>query len=496
MIHGCVCTSLSGRPVEIEIADQATHQAIPCRIHLWDAQDKPVDAAGLPFWNDHFVCKGQARLELAPGDYHYEIERGPEYEIQRGALVVPDAPGAVSLRRTLKRLVHLAGEGWWAGETHIHRLPEEMPLLMQAEDLHIGCCVTWWNDGNAWAGAPLPLEPVVRFDGNRFFDQLSGEDERGGGALLFFGTSRPMPISGSQREFPPAMKYLLMAKEHPGMWVDVEKAFWWDMPTWVASGKVDSIGIAHNHMQRRGVLDGEAWGKPRDPARYPGVQGNGFWTQDIYYQPLNAGIRIPPSAGSASGVLPNPVGYNRVYAQVAGDLTWEKWWQSVRQGRVFVSNGPLLRVQANGEWPGGVFRIPEQGLLEIQLTGRLSSRDPIKAIEVILNGRVQQRLPASACRSGELLTTLAFKESGWFLVRAIADVPETFRFASTGPFYVEHAGEAARVSRQAAQFFLDWVRERMDGLKLEDPKQQDEVLAAHRTAEQFWERSVKEATCD
>jgi hypothetical protein len=48
-------------------------------------------------------------------------------------------------------------------------------------------------------------------------------------------------------------------------------------------------------------------------------QGNGFWTQEIYYHALNCGVRIPPTAGSASGVLPNPVGYDRVYVQVAGD---------------------------------------------------------------------------------------------------------------------------------------------------------------------------------
>jgi hypothetical protein len=291
------------------------------------------------------------------------------------------------------------------------------------------------------------------------------------------------------------MKFLLMAKEQPGVWVDVEKPFWWDMPLWVASGKVDSIGIAHNHMQADGVMDNEAWGKSRDRAKYPGPHGNGYWTQDLYYHLLNAGIRVPPSAGSASGVLPNPVGYNRMYAHVDGELTWTKWWDSVRRGRVFVSNGPMLRVNANGKLPGEVFQIPARGELELKLTGKLDSRDPIKAIEILRDGLVVQTIPASKLKGGKF-ATLTFKDSGWFLVRVIADVPETFRFASTGPFYVEAPGKPAHVNRTSAEFFRDWVRERMAGLKLDDAQQREEVLAYQRNAEKFWQKKVSEATCE
>jgi hypothetical protein len=67
-------------------------------------------------------------------------------------------------------------------------------------------------------------------------------------------------------------------------------------------------------------------------------------------------LRLPPSAGSASGVLPNPVGYDRVYVQLDGELSYEKWWDGLKLGRVFVSNGPLLRCRANGQWPGHIFK--------------------------------------------------------------------------------------------------------------------------------------------
>jgi hypothetical protein len=484
------------RPVELFITETGATQLLPAQVRLLDAQQKPILPADLPHWHDHFVCDVKAVVELTPGRYTYEISRGPEYQITRGDLTVTANAAPLTLRTSLKRIARLADEGWWSGETHLHRGPEQVPLLMQAEDLHIACAHTWWNDGNAWANHPVPVNPLVQFDGNRFYDQLCGEHERGGGALLFIGLKQPLPIVGSQYEYPPAMKFLLMAKEQPGVWVDVEKPFWWDMPVWVANGKVDSVGIAHNHMHVGGVMDNEAWGKSRDRAQYPGPQGNGYWTQDIYYHLLNAGVRLPPSAGSASGVLPNPVGYNRMYAHVDGELTWPKWWESVRRGRVFVSNGPLLRVKANGDLPGAVFQLPKRGELRLKLSGLLDSRDPIKTVEIIRNGAVVQTIAASKLKRGGQFATLTFKESGWFLVRAVADVPETFRFASTAPFYVEAPGQPARVSRKSGQFFLDWVRERMAAIKLDDAKQLDEVLTYQRQAEQFWQKKVSEATCE
>ena len=37
---------------------------IPCRIHLTDQSGKSFFGKGLPKWNDHFVCEGNATQEL------------------------------------------------------------------------------------------------------------------------------------------------------------------------------------------------------------------------------------------------------------------------------------------------------------------------------------------------------------------------------------------------------------------------------------------------
>src|SRR4029077_17319334 len=84
------------------------------------------------------------------------------------------------------------------------------------------------------------------------------------------------------------------------------------------------------------------------------------------------------------------------------------------------------------------------------------------------------------------LGELTFTESGWFLVRAIADTPTTFRFASTAPFYVESGREKHRISKSSAQFLLDWANERIERVKLDDPGQRREVLEHHEHAINFW----------
>src|SRR5262245_21790188 len=388
--------------VEISVVDRATRKPVPCRVHLKDSKGKGLKADKLPFWNDHFVCKGEVALDLSPGKYTVEIERGPEYSLGSDSITLA-AGRTKKLSVELKRLVNMPAKGWWPGDTHVHRPVEDIELLMRAEELHVAPVITWWNKRNLWAKAKLPDEPLVKFDGNRFYHTMAGEDEREGGALLYFHLKRPLAITEATREFPSPLKFAQEARKHKGVWIEAEKPFWWDVPVWFAARQVDSVGIAHNHMCRDRMYETEAWGKPRVVERYPAPRGNGYWSQDIYYRLLNCGLRIPPTAGSASGVLPNPVGYNRVYVHVGKELSWEKWWEGLRAGRSFVTNGPMLRVTANGELPGHVFSAAADKEVKVELKGDLITRDKIRFLEIVKDGEVSARVPVEDfARTGSL----------------------------------------------------------------------------------------------
>ncbi|MEL6105238.1 MAG: CehA/McbA family metallohydrolase [Planctomycetota bacterium] len=485
--------SAQSASIEIEVVDQ-NEEVICCRVHLRDSTGKAVRVDGQPFWHDHLVCSGRVSVPVLPGDYRWQIERGPEHARASGSIsLVAGQQTALNVR--LPRIASLRDAGWFSGDLHVHRPASEIEQLMRAEDLDFATVVEWWNGNGNELG---PAErPIMQFDGDRVYELRSGEDEREGGALLYFGLGRPLDIRSQSREFPSPMRFVDQARAmNENVWIDIEKPFWWDVPTWIASGRMNSIGLANNHMCRDQMLENEAWGRPRDVERLPSPTGNGYWTQEIYYHLLESGIRLPPSAGSASGVLPNPVGYNRVYVHL-GDkpFTRDAWFRGLAAGRCFVTNGPLLRVTANGQLPGEVIQL-EEAATRVELTIELTSNDPIRSVEVIHNGRVAKRLPCRPESEQTLSTSLTLTEPGWFLVRSIADVRDTFRFASTAPWYIEGPAGQKRISKASSQFFLDWLNERTERIQdnVRDPEQEKSVLAPHRQARIFWQRRLQNAT--
>src|SRR5262249_4951129 len=149
---------------------------------------------------------------------------------------------------------------------------------------------------------------------------------------------------------------------------------------------------------------------------------------------------------------------------------------------------PILLVEANGRPPGAVFRASGGQRLSVSIDLRILGDDPIEAVEVIHDGVVAERLAGANVTDRVRAKPLTFESGGWFLVRAIANVAETFRFASTAPFYVEVGESGDTIRRDDVAFFLRWIDERLAALKadqrgeLGDPEKKEQVLRPHREA--------------
>ena len=298
---------------------------------------------------------GKILLKLPVGNYTFVDRARPGVSRTRDGHFTIEHFADDSKQIELRRFIDMAADGWWSGDLDVRRPARDIELLMAADDLHVAEVITWRNDKSPWGGQ-LPKQPLVRFDGNRYYHLLAGASARSGTELLLLNLPAPLKLPAADAEYPPVMKYLAEAREKGDLWVDASKPFWWDLPMLVAAGQIDSIEIAHSHICRDGTINDEADGKPRDRKRYPTVKGDAEWSQEIYFRLLECGLRIPPTAGSGSGESPNPVGYNRVYVHVDGELTYEKWWQQLRAGQVFVTNGPLMKPSVEGELPGHVFQ--------------------------------------------------------------------------------------------------------------------------------------------
>jgi hypothetical protein len=119
-------------------------------------------------------------------------------------------------------------------------------------------------------------------------------------------------------------------------------------------------------------------------------------------------------------------------------------------------------------------------------------------LELVHNGQVVKTIDCTDEPTQEHTMTVALEEPGWFLMRAIADVKDTFRFASTAPWYIATHPAKRRISRRSAQFFLDWTDERIARVKanVADEAELQAVLPWHERARIFWAERVEMATAD
>jgi hypothetical protein len=214
---------------------------------------------------------------------------------------------------------------------------------------------------------------------------------------------------------------------------------------------------------------------------------------------LNCGLHVPPAAGSGCGTNDNPVGTNRVYVYCGDEFSLERWWGGLEAGRVFVTNGPLLRPTVEGHAPGYVFRLGKAESLSLEIGLDLATRVPVEYLQIVKNGEVavEVRLADWVNEQGRL-PPITFDASGWFLVRAVTNSVETYQLASSGPYYVEQAGQP-RISRRSVQFFLDWIdaaTERAGGMPKLDDASRAALIAEQTAARRFFEELLAKANAE
>lgn len=511
--------------LELRAVDKDTGKPLAVRLHLQNGQGKPYKPTklkgGLAF-GDHLMFSEKLVLDLPNGRYNFVMEHGPEYRIMNGHFDIENFADD-SKTVEMSRFCDLAKEGWFSGDLDVQRPELELKQAMVADDLHLVPLITWSNKKNFWERHPRPKQNVSKFDDSYFYSVMGGEWTTPGNTLHLFRADQPITwpaeLSASINVNSksaialgslPLILLAAQARQEQSAWIDAGALFARDLPVWVAAGIVDSVQVANRHLLREGVIANEAGGWARDLALFPGAQGNGRWSQEIYYHLLNCGLRIPPTAGSGSGANHNAVGYNRVYVHVGeteatGDavpdkLTWDGWWNGLRAGRVCITNGPLLRTRVEGEFPGHVFKADAGQSIELAIALTLSTRDKIRYLDVVKNGRTEITVSLDEFKqAGGKLPLLKFSESGWFVVRAVADTISTYRYASSGPYYVE-IGYQPRISRSSVQFFLDWTNKRAEDLANSAVDQGlAEVIASQaavKQAQTYWRGLLDKATTD
>lgn len=464
--------------LRVEIRERGATKPTPARVYLTDGQGRLHAPQGAFVYRrreeEHFLTTGQFELELPPGRYSLQVERGLEYR-PIGAELVLNAGEMRALRLELERWISMNDLGWYSADLHNHRKLDEMPALLLAEDLNLAPTITDW----IWEGRPISKppetsEPIRRVDARHAFSVFDKEVERlrhGPGAVDLLGLKRPIPFDGDWL-YPPNDVFCRQAHAQGG-WVDAEKIMWRDIPALVALGHIDFAGVVHNHFNRHGVeTETEPWGMaPKDKPEYATPRGLALWTLDIYYRFLNCGFRLPVSAGSASGVKAAPLGHNRVYVHLDGRFSYQSWFQALKQGRSFATNGPILLLTADGKIPGATIERPATGG-RIRVKVQAHSAGALEKLELLFKGRVVE-----ATGRPSLETELELKESGWVAARAFESGAKTVRFAQTSPIWAR-VGQDPGIVEGDALYFAAWLRREADFYRRETRFQSPE----HRQA--------------
>ncbi len=442
----------------VSVAEAETGQPICVRMELRNSRGKPVRVRpeGAIVLDGYFVFEGSIVLELKKGSYEFFIEAGPEFQTRQGRFTI-DRHAEDATEVLLTRRVNMRNEGWWAADLDVSQSMEEMPLLMRAAGVdYVPVTVATNLRGKCRELKQRPGDPISDIS-PPMFGPWAALDYRRGGGLLLIAKNTVYPVCGGAAD--DSSLAVLQSATEQGNRVIALSPFAWDLPLWIAAGKLEAIQIIDRHALADNVVDNEDWGYPRDKKFYPGPMGNGRWSEAIYHHLLNCGLMIPPAAGSGSGSNGNPVGTNRVYAYTESEFSRDAWFNALRAGQVMVTNGPLLRTRVEGHPPGFVFALDEGEARKFQIALSLSfyEKAAVEYLEIIKNGSVvlQVRLNELAEKQGQL-PPLEFTSSGWFAVRAMTSNTKNYQFATTGPYYVVSNYEP-RISRRSVQFFLDWL---------------------------------------
>src|SRR5262245_26900627 len=374
----------------------------------------------------------------------------------------------------------MSARGWYSGETHVHRAAEELPTLVLAEDLNVTFPLSYWvteafvSPKTARKGLLKDVEArPVAVDKTHIIYPLNteyeiftvGKQRHTPGAYLALNHQTVLGV------WVPPVKAIAERIHKEGGLIELDKHNWpWSMAI-VPIAKVDLYELANNHVWRT------EFGFPNfgEPApEYMKIEGdkNGFtergWLDygfQNYYALLNCGFRLRPTAGTASGVHPVPLGFGRVYVHCPDGFSYDAWLRGLNRGESFVTTGPMLLIQVNGKNPGATFKA--DGKQEYRITGEVLSELPLDRVEVVVNGKVARTIkPANKREQGgyasEIDEKLTVESSSWIAVRCYEALPKNrVRFAHTAPVHIEIAGKPLRPRPAEIDFLIRRVEEQI-----------------------------------
>jgi TolB protein len=454
-------------------------------------------------FGDYFHAKDRFIVDVPPGKVRIEAVRGIEYQsaVQEAEI----RPGSLTaVRLEPKRIANPNAGGWYSGSDHVHmnyggnlhNTPENLMMLAEAE---------WLN---------VIGEKVANKD-HRIFDHQYFT-----GAAHKLSTSTQL-LSFGEEYRPPFYGHI--------NFVNLTKNLISPFTTGYEGSGIESLYPSNTDLFRlarqQGAIGGYVHPWSRDPESAGYAVARGFpvdlalgsftylevltrsthftHTAPVWHRALNCGFKITASAGEDSILNLNAtaiMGSSRVYAYLGSGLSWNAWVEAIRAGRTFVTNGPLLQFEVNGQIPGGEIQLPASGG-SVSAVAQLDTTVPVEKMEIFWNGKPVETIPvASGAQTLRIEKTLLVKESGWLTLRARGGsshpVDDDYVIAETSPVYVYVDKRPIR-SKEDADYFVHWIdsitKQAQEHPGWRSDKERTHVLAQFAEARAVFEQRAREA---
>ncbi len=398
-----------------------------------------TDKAPYRYLGRFFYSWGETEVAVPAGPVRVEVWKGYEYRPQSiTAQAVAGASRAVEV--TLTRTAALAPLGYYSGDPHLHvpRRSERdegvMFDLLEAEDIRFGSFLGY-------------NEPAGPYSG--FMDRMDVPQQRGLGARSARSRGGYHLMSGQEYRsstYGHLLLYLLDDLVLKGQSLNANN--------WPVYGEVGREALANGGIaiQAHGGYAQEVYSDAAlgtvsavELLQFGVYRGIGLTD---WYHMLNTGYRFP-CTGASDWPACRFLGDCRTCVYHDTEPTFPDWLRGAAAGRSFVTTGPLLLLEVDGQKPGA--RLNRNGPGPHAVTARVRVRcevTPVAQVELIVNGQVARRLAVPADRGQgqriELSERLELTESAWIAARAWSNTlggrPDAE--AHTNPVYVYLNGRA------------------------------------------------------
>jgi hypothetical protein len=457
--------------VNVTVLDDDTGRPVPCRVHFRSPDGVPYQPHGfhnqvnsnLNTW--HIDVGGDVRLGqityacidgacegwLPRGEVIVDVARGFEYEPLRKTVSIE--PGQRELTLRIKRWSHLNAEGWYSGDSHVHFLSAQgSHTESQGEDLNVvNLLQSQWgslftNTEEFTGGAS------VHQQGSNIVYVSQENRQHFLGHLILWGLKEPVMPWCSDGP----------GEAEPGGSLDVTMSDWADQ-THAQGGHVIIPHLPNPNGEPAALIA---------TGRADGVEmlRKGEFNHLEYYRYLNCGYRLPLVGGTDKMSSDVPIGLYRTYARVGDqqEFTYRAWCDTVKQGRTFLSGGPLIGLTVDGADIGDTLRLSASGSVEVHAWAE--SILPIHTLQIVQEGRVVAQADAAATGAGrrrlELREKVKVDGHSWLAARVGGpgygqvdhhDGWQRGIFAHTSPVYVAVGGDWWMFDRDAAEYMLTLI---------------------------------------